>query len=97
MEEAALVSALRQHTIAGAAVDVFETEPVRPDNPLLKLENAIFSPHVIARTHEGIRDTSLSACRSVLSVSKGAPPPYIANRKVLERPAMRAKLAHYQR
>jgi phosphoglycerate dehydrogenase-like enzyme len=96
VDEAALRTALSEHKIAGAAIDVYETEPVRPDNPLLKLENALFSPHVIARTHEGIRDTSVSACRSVVSVSKGAAPPYIVNRQVLERPAMREKLARYQ-
>ena len=95
VDESALVAALGEHKIAGAAIDVYETEPVRPDNPLLKLENAIFSPHVIARTHEGIRDTSVSACRSVVSVSRGVAPPFIVNRQVLDRPAMREKLARY--
>ncbi len=96
VDEDALVAALRENKIAGAAIDVFETEPVRPGHPLLKLENVIFSPHVIARTHEGIRDTSLSACRSVVAVSQGAAPPYIVNRKVLDQPGMQAKLARYQ-
>ena len=96
VDEAALVAALDAHQIAGAAIDVFETEPIRPASPLLKVENAIFSAHVIARTHEGIRDTSVSACRSVVSVSKGVAPPYIVNRKVLDQAAMQAKLARYR-
>lgn len=95
VDEAALIAALSEHKIAGAALDVFETEPVRAGHPLLKLDNAILSPHVIARTHEGIRDTSVSACRSVVEVSQGNAPPYIVNRKVLDQRRMREKLARY--
>jgi phosphoglycerate dehydrogenase-like enzyme len=95
VNEPALITALREHKIAGAALDVFETEPVPAGHPLLELENVILSPHVIARTHECVRDTSLSACRSVVAVSQGNAPPYIVNRKVLDRPGMKEKLARY--
>ena len=96
VDEQALIAALREHKIAGAGLDVFETEPIPAGHALLELDNAILSPHVIARTRECIRDTSLSACRSVVAVSQGSTPPYIVNRKVLDRPGMKEKLARYQ-
>ena len=96
VDERALIAALREHKIAGAGLDVFETEPVPAGHPLLELDNVILSPHAIARTRECIRDTSLSACRSVVAVSQGSAPPYIVNPKVLDLPGMKEKLARYQ-
>ena len=46
IDEAALIEALRGHTIGGAALDVFEQEPLPVDSPLWKLPNVILSPHV---------------------------------------------------
>jgi D-3-phosphoglycerate dehydrogenase len=43
--EAALIKALQEGWIAGAGLDVFEVEPVKPDNPLVKMQNVILSPH----------------------------------------------------
>lgn len=96
VDEAALVLALREHKIAGAGIDVFDTEPIPAGHPLLELENVILSPHVIARTYECVRDTSLSACRSVVAVAQGNAPPYIVNRQVLDDPKMKEKLARYR-
>lgn len=45
VDEAALVQALKDKTIAGAALDVFETEPLPPDSPLFDYENVLLSPH----------------------------------------------------
>ena len=45
VDEAALITALQQHWIAGASLDVFEIEPPRQDNPLLQMSNVILSPH----------------------------------------------------
>lgn len=50
VEEAALISALREGKIAGAALDVFEHEPLAPDSPLWGLENVLLSPHCTDRT-----------------------------------------------
>ena len=49
VDEAALVDALRDGTLAGAALDVFEQEPLPPESPLWELENVIISPHDTAR------------------------------------------------
>lgn len=45
-----LIAALREHQIAGAALDVFPEEPVSPDSPLWKLPNVLISPHVSGNT-----------------------------------------------
>jgi phosphoglycerate dehydrogenase-like enzyme len=50
IDEAALVEALREHRIAGAALDVFEQEPLPADSPLWDLENVILSPHISGGT-----------------------------------------------
>ncbi len=46
IEEAALIAALRGGRLAGAGLDVAETEPLPPDNPLWDMPNVIMSPHV---------------------------------------------------
>lgn len=45
IDEPALIKALQEKWIAGAGLDVFEKEPVDPDNPLLKMDNVIVTPH----------------------------------------------------
>jgi phosphoglycerate dehydrogenase-like enzyme len=50
VDEAALVDALRNHRIAGAALDVFEHEPLPPESPLWELENILITPHTAGLT-----------------------------------------------
>jgi phosphoglycerate dehydrogenase-like enzyme len=50
VDEAALFEAVQQKRIAGAAIDVFETEPTDPNNPLFKLDNVIVTPHSAGTT-----------------------------------------------
>lgn len=51
-DEKALIAALRSGTIAGAALDVFEQEPISPDNPLLGMDNVLLTPHALCWTDE---------------------------------------------
>jgi phosphoglycerate dehydrogenase-like enzyme len=52
VDEAALVRALQQKRIAGAALDVFEEEPLPPDSPLWEIDNVLISPHCTDRTRD---------------------------------------------
>ncbi len=52
VDEAALVASLEAGHLAGAALDVFETEPLPPDSPLLKREDIVLTPHLGASTDE---------------------------------------------
>lgn len=52
VDEAALAGALRERRILGAALDVLEREPPAPDNPILKLDNVILTPHAAGVTYD---------------------------------------------
>ncbi|MCV7177759.1 2-hydroxyacid dehydrogenase [Mycolicibacterium sphagni] len=55
IDEPALVDALRDGRLAAAGLDVFATEPVEPDNPLLRLDNVVVTPHVTWYTADTMR------------------------------------------
>jgi phosphoglycerate dehydrogenase-like enzyme len=92
VDQAALTHVLQQRKIAGAALDVFEQEPIDPRDPLLSLDNVILAPHAICWTDECFLNNGRSAIRSILDFAAGRPPQHIVNREVLESPAMQTKL-----
>ena len=55
IDETALCRALEQGRIAGAGLDVFETEPFRPDNPLAAMPNVVLTPHIAAGTRDALK------------------------------------------
>jgi D-3-phosphoglycerate dehydrogenase len=80
IDEAALSEALSECTIAGAALDVFEDEPPKPGNPLLKVENIILTPHSAALTKESSRRMAIHAAQGVADVLEGKIPKWVFNR-----------------
>jgi D-3-phosphoglycerate dehydrogenase len=79
VDEAALVTVLREKVIAGAALDVFEDEPPAADSPLLSLSNVILSPHVAGSTRESNERIATAAVRAVLDTLNGKVPQHICN------------------
>lgn len=79
VDTTALVCALKNGTIAGAAVDVFEGEIPSRDNPLLKLCNVIVTPHTAAHTVEAFERMSMHPAIGVHEVLSGAKPSWPFN------------------
>lgn len=73
IDEAALVRAIEAGIVAGAAVDVFEKEPVLPENPLLKLDNVIVTPHLGASTKEAQLGVAVDVAAGVLAALNEEP------------------------
>jgi phosphoglycerate dehydrogenase-like enzyme len=65
VEREALLEALSAGRIAGAALDVFHDEPLKPGDPLLKSDNVVLSPHNAGQTPEVLRDGLLRAVQNV--------------------------------
>lgn len=96
VDEAALVRALRENWIRGAALDVFEQEPVNPDSPLLQMENVIVTSHSVGWTEELFRDMVRIDCEGAIALSRGDPPRDVVNREVLGRPGFQRKLNRHR-
>jgi phosphoglycerate dehydrogenase-like enzyme len=74
MDEDALYRVLSGRKIAGAAIDVLETEPPRKDHPLLQLDNVILSPHIGGSTGEATDRGERGAAEEVVRVLQGQRP-----------------------
>jgi D-3-phosphoglycerate dehydrogenase len=75
----ALLAALRDRTIAGAALDVTEPEPLPPDHPLFDLDNVILTPHVGGNASEVFRASSVTPVRLLLQALRGERPRHLIN------------------
>jgi phosphoglycerate dehydrogenase-like enzyme len=93
VDQSALTQALQDRRIAGAGLDVFDTEPIPADDPLLALDNVIVAPHSLCWTDECFRLIGQSAVRSLIDVATGHVPTNIVNREALQHP----RLAHLAR
>jgi phosphoglycerate dehydrogenase-like enzyme len=85
VEEKAMYHALSTRTIAGAAIDVFEQEPTPVDNPLLKLDNLIVTPHHVCLTDECIDTVAASVFSACRDLAHGRVPRNVVNQQVLGR------------
>jgi len=73
IDEKALHAALTAGKLAGAGIDVFDTEPTPADNPLLKLPNTIVSAHMAGVTVESMDRMAITTVKNILSVLDGTP------------------------
>ena len=83
VDQAALTEVLRCGTIAGAALDVLETEPPDPDDPLLSMPNVVCLPHIGTATAETRRRMRELAVRNLLAALAGETPPAVVNPEVV--------------
>lgn len=82
VDQAALVQALSERRIAGGAFDVYQTWPVRPDDPLLKLDNVVLTPHIGGATAETILRHSEMIADDIESFLRGERPKRLVNPEV---------------
>lgn len=80
IDEDALADALEQGRIFGAGLDVFEEEPVRRDNRLLSLDNAVVSDHTGWYSEEAVQDLQRKAAEEIARVLTGTQPRHWVNR-----------------
>ena len=71
IDESALVAALREQRIAGAALDVFESEPLAADNPLRGLSNVVITPHLGWPTDEMYEQFADAAADAIIDFMAG--------------------------
>lgn len=85
VDEKALVDALQKGKIAGAALDVFENEPLAPDSPLRKMgDKVLLSPHMVSsNVGSGLKPGVAWATRSVLAALRGEVPDNVYNKEVI--------------
>lgn len=85
VDETALVEALRERRIAGAALDVFEEEPLPPDRPLRALDNVILTPHMAFFSRQSTARARREVGRAAAAVLNGRWPKWVANPEVAEK------------
>ncbi len=83
IDEMALAQALKEERIAGAALDVLESEPPKEDNPLLPLKNVILTPHSAALTKECSARVAHEAALGISEYLKGNTPKFVFNKELV--------------
>ncbi len=79
VDQAALADALRRGAIAGAGLDVFEAEPIPPDDPLLELDNAVLTPHIGSASVATRTRMATMAVENLVAALRGERPPNLVN------------------
>jgi phosphoglycerate dehydrogenase-like enzyme len=95
VDQRALTNVLQERRIAGAALDVFDPEPPHSDDPILKLDNVIVTPHALCWTDQMFEGIGARDVQAVLELSRGQVPAGIVNSAVLDSPIWHQRLAQY--
>lgn len=83
VDEAALIEALKNKQIHGAALDVYQIEPINQDNPLLQFSNVVTTPHLGSATFETELKMAKRARENLIAGLSGKRPPNLVNPEVL--------------
>jgi D-3-phosphoglycerate dehydrogenase / 2-oxoglutarate reductase len=94
VNESALAEALQSGHLAGAAIDVFETEPPPADHPLLKLPNVVCTPHLGASTVEAQRSVAIEAAQLLVDYLKRGVVQFAVNMAAVDKAELQ-ELKHY--
>ncbi|MDV6247446.1 C-terminal binding protein [Rhodococcus opacus] len=92
IDEDALVAALNNHQLHGAALDVLVSEPPLPTHPLRQLPNTILTPHAAFMSEESVTELQQKAARNVTTVLRGEIPETTVNGEVLQSASLRVPL-----
>jgi D-3-phosphoglycerate dehydrogenase len=84
VDDAALIEALQSGHLAGAALDVFTTQPLPPDHPYLQLDNVIVTPHMAGITDESMMRMGVGAASEAIRVLNGELPVNLRNPEVVD-------------
>jgi phosphoglycerate dehydrogenase-like enzyme len=83
VDQKALTRVLLERRIAGAGLDVLEKEPPDPNDPILKLDNVILTPHALCWTDQCFAGIGAADVQAVLEVQRGREPRLVVNQAVL--------------
>lgn len=85
IDEPALVEALQRRQLAGAGLDVYTTEAMAADDPLLALDNTVLTPHIGGSSQEALERTALQVAEQVIAVLRDERPKHLVNPEVWSR------------
>jgi D-3-phosphoglycerate dehydrogenase len=89
IDEEALAQALREHQIAGAALDVFVVEPLPANHPLHSVPNLLLTPHQASLGYDSGARVSAAAVDAIIDARAGRRPRWVVNPDVFQSPALR--------
>jgi D-3-phosphoglycerate dehydrogenase len=96
VDQTALTRALTERRIAGAGLDVLEKEPPDPADPILKLDNAILTPHALCWTDHCFAGNGTADVKAVLDIQHGREPRVVVNKAMLETERWRKRMADFR-
>jgi phosphoglycerate dehydrogenase-like enzyme len=96
VDQKALTKVLTERRIAGAGLDVLESEPPALDDPILKLDNVILAPHALCWTDQCFAGNGAADVKAVLDIQHGHVPRGVVNRAVLDQQRFKQRLEAYR-